>query len=787
MDAPAPTNSEINSGGVEPPGHKAKRRKIRRGTRSCWGCKRRKVRCSFASSVDEKCIACQRRGAVCTTQDLPDDTLISEESHEPSSDRIERVEALLHQLVNHVGHPPTSSTPGPLKKSDNGIAGRSPGPEVDTERNGRGGRKSPPPTLRVRPRSANGLVSTDPTARYQRELEDISRTLLTSFPPQSDLEVIRAASEEIRIFPHQIHTRSYNDIELNGLVVVHDLTEIPAPSTHPILITRSMLLLALYLQQIYPSYTGVLSDHPRTIIQRLVDTAVHNVTTNEKFHGSMESLECIILEGILQANFANIRRAWLAFRRALSVAQMMGIHRRIVPPIASIDHRTKIDPKYIWFRIVYLDHYLSLLLGFPHGTADKSIISESALANETLVSKFERHLAVIAGRIIERNENQLWLDDYAVTQSIDADLLKATQYLPVKFWLPPKFEGLVKGSEEAFWDTIRIVDQMMYYSLLNALHLPYLLAFNPGNKYEYSKITSVSASREILSRYIAFHNFNNSATSCRLADFYAITAALALLLSHMNSHRVKSKEDYLLHQRLGDLGMIQQASDTMEQMSAEENDVVSDRGARLLRRVLQVEAEAAQGLNFSTENVENLNCPGTKECPNLLHITIPYYGTIRITREDPNPTKDATGKHLTINDSIRQQVPTKANREAVTSVPAHIISPPLARVDACHLQANSIIDGLANRQIPAQDLHPLDFRDTTPPKASFPEGADLFDQTEESDLYPYLAAGVDDWALQGVDSAFFHSLLKGSGGTGDGDREVIDSLSGWPLNDLCGL
>ena len=51
----------------------AKRRKVRKGTRSCWECKRRKMRCIFESLAgpDSNCQGCRRRGSTCISQDLP--------------------------------------------------------------------------------------------------------------------------------------------------------------------------------------------------------------------------------------------------------------------------------------------------------------------------------------------------------------------------------------------------------------------------------------------------------------------------------------------------------------------------------------------------------------------------------------------------------------------------------------------------------------------------------------------------------------------------------------------
>jgi len=80
----------------------AKRRRLRKGTRSCWECKRRKVRCNFALETDAACITCRRRGAKCIGQELPEELGSAEK--EDGAGRMIRVEALLDQLVKTVHH-----------------------------------------------------------------------------------------------------------------------------------------------------------------------------------------------------------------------------------------------------------------------------------------------------------------------------------------------------------------------------------------------------------------------------------------------------------------------------------------------------------------------------------------------------------------------------------------------------------------------------------------------------------------------------------------------------------
>ena len=79
----------------------AKRRKLRKGTRSCWDCKKRKVRCNFENETDTVCVPCRRRGATCISQDqqVPDEQAFQEENSGPLFHRVRRVEYLLEELL----------------------------------------------------------------------------------------------------------------------------------------------------------------------------------------------------------------------------------------------------------------------------------------------------------------------------------------------------------------------------------------------------------------------------------------------------------------------------------------------------------------------------------------------------------------------------------------------------------------------------------------------------------------------------------------------------------------
>jgi hypothetical protein len=76
-----------------------KRRRIRKGTRSCWECKRRKIRCIFASSEDANCLNCQRRHVPCVSQEVPEDISLAKRSNWHLGERIAKVEDLIQDIL----------------------------------------------------------------------------------------------------------------------------------------------------------------------------------------------------------------------------------------------------------------------------------------------------------------------------------------------------------------------------------------------------------------------------------------------------------------------------------------------------------------------------------------------------------------------------------------------------------------------------------------------------------------------------------------------------------------
>lgn len=568
----------------------------------------------------------------------------------------------------------------------------------------------------------------------------------------------------------------YSTLDQNGLATPDTLLEIPKPDMHPVMIARHMLLLATFLQHLHPDLHKMikgLSESPQAMSERLTNLAVSLVTINDELLGSIEGLECVMIESVYQANIGNIRRSWVSGRRAMSIAQLMGLNRpNSQPQYKVLDPKTKYHPYHMWFRIVFLDRYLSLLLGVSQGCLDRSMTCGAMFENDTPIGRLERMHCVIASRILERNESHPSSHDFALTRTVDLELQRAARSLPSKWWLTPNLKVDPSNSQSVFWNTRRLFAQVLHYNLLNQLHLPYMLcSLSAERTYEYSRITCVNASREMLSRFILLRSFNGMACSCRTVDFLALMAAMTLLLAHLDSH-FSGAENLLAHQYHSDRAMIEQVQENMKEVNRLNSDALSAKSADLLSRLLAVDIETvdcdpSNARRVSVKKVGNETALPDQDDDAVVSVHIPYFGIIKIAR-------DGVSKEV-----LKPQATTRGTNRPGQSQAVDMIGEDGPETFRVGTQARSSRlarpSGASNRYSEA-DAHSMVLDAYTPSHA---QQNSLSDPLQQYNEWPGLAAGSEDWAFQGVDLAFFESLMRSAGNDGPdwtmvGDTSISD-------------
>ncbi|KAL2349623.1 hypothetical protein BJ546DRAFT_867559 [Cryomyces antarcticus] len=83
---PRPSSTPASDGGT--------RKKMRKGTRSCFECRRRKTRCTFTPENPSVCAGCFARGSGCVDQERAEFDTQSLDQRENLRERVAQLEAL---------------------------------------------------------------------------------------------------------------------------------------------------------------------------------------------------------------------------------------------------------------------------------------------------------------------------------------------------------------------------------------------------------------------------------------------------------------------------------------------------------------------------------------------------------------------------------------------------------------------------------------------------------------------------------------------------------------------
>ncbi|CAI7654499.1 unnamed protein product [Penicillium pancosmium] len=320
--------------------------------------------------------------------------------------------------------------------------------------------------------SSSALVVDDPGAS---ETDGFSRTLYGFLPSRQDTAIIYKASgghhsipfHEVLTIPYGIHNQD------SGLRSQERLREVPGPNSHPVLIARHMLHLASFLQHLHPDpdlneELRGLSEPPLVIRERLADRAISLATPSDRFVGSIEFLECIMIESFVSSELRVFTTKLDGCATSHDYYAVDGLSSVEGP--GSVHGSSSTD----------------------QGTPGHYVVSHCLLRSTDV--PYTRY-------------------DYTWTQNLDKELQRAARNLPSRWWLVPNLSGEKEYSQAMFWEMRRLSEQLFYYNLLNQLHLPYLFRDSVERQFDYSQITCVNASREVLSRFIMLRRWDQVAVA----------------------------------------------------------------------------------------------------------------------------------------------------------------------------------------------------------------------------------------------------------------------------------
>ncbi|KAK4466356.1 transcription factor sdnS [Cladorrhinum samala] len=651
----------------------ARRRKVRKGTHSCWECRRRKIRCQFGAGDDAVCLPCQARGSMCRSQEyldssppqIPDRRL---------AQRLAHLEELMAKVVDRVmpeARSGASSTQNLSRHASPTASNYTASGSVDDDDAGYG----TPSSLRLgshprqHPNHHYGMparaASADGTGRrgtgrdWLSKKDEISQALHNLFPPQQDVDAISKLSAG-RYFAVSLFG-CYRD-QIEGRCENPDsLSVIPSPSSHPTVLARRLLQLCICIQYEPAATRDIqpllqirvpLLDHSQSI----VSFVGKHVTDNDDLVATAEGLQALILLGCWHVNQGNPRTAWLTFRRAISLGILIGIDRPSSPapanqlefadPITPL--ATRPTPQALWYRINSYDRILSLMLDLPVGSHSNSFATEASMARDTPQERLARLHTVVARRIIERNtmlvQHQAKASSiYATTSQTDRELEGAARAMSPEWWTIPSLDS--PDPAALFVRANRLLMQIHHFELRNMLHLPHTpwgpakpsYSSPEGQQYEVpSSSTCYSASREILQRFIAFRSASSTAGwSNRQADHSGFVAAMTILLRHLHVEHDETVE--AIREREEDRKLVEIARERMQHVAVVNKDKFCRECADAISQMLPVllsspdEQEDGQVARLVACEKDcdctNQSMDSLKQC---LSLNVPYFGLLRM-------------------------------------------------------------------------------------------------------------------------------------------------------------
>ncbi|TGO24255.1 hypothetical protein BPAE_0107g00020 [Botrytis paeoniae] len=381
---------------MPPQSHPTLQRGMRKGTHSCYECRKRKVRCIFTKE-STICGNCELKGRRCTEQRRELIQAGNVDTRESLRENIKRLEA----VIEDYGRKSSSTAPDEVNRNFNVDLG-----DVREDK----------------------LSSESPSSEFGAKRTPVS----TPSSLETSASVDKTSSQDIdpivTLFDNAIW-RSHGSDLIPERISKLDKAENPATAKKHIRTRESLLssLISPVLREIVVNATCSWWYTWRPLGSILLSsTGNANSTLPDFILWALESPDPSII-----VNLGLNRKCWILTHQAISYSQLLNLHR----PHLSTDKNTLEKNQRIqsWLSLCAGDVYLSLLLGLPYAADGRTIPTTHNQNNPT--AQFHHNLIILSSKVIDRNQRSLHLS-IPHTQKIQTSLLTATQILPPSFWDP---------------------------------------------------------------------------------------------------------------------------------------------------------------------------------------------------------------------------------------------------------------------------------------------------------------------------------------------------------------
>jgi len=267
------------------------------------------------------------------------------------------------------------------------------------------------------------------------------------------------------------------------------------------------------------------------------------IMCDDDYMGTLEGLNCALVQGNLLQEAGQLRKAWQIFRRGIQQAELLGIHQQ----------RTNVQQDVCWWSLYCQDRVASLKMGKPYSIVNShcNMSFRGGRAEDDSMHSFEAflaHIGQITGRVIDhlmkfyRNDS----DQLDELMRVDEELVHFAARMPQEFWEGPSpCEPTGEMDLSIRWRE-SILKLLVYHQTYFALHLPYLIKSIEDPSYEVIHDRCLQGARRFLRLFIRLRDPNNTIMrQCSTFDAVGCAATIILILGQWNSDKtdLKIEED----------------------------------------------------------------------------------------------------------------------------------------------------------------------------------------------------------------------------------------------------
>ncbi|KAF5862729.1 hypothetical protein ETB97_011271 [Aspergillus alliaceus] len=518
---------------------------LRKGTKSCTECRRRKVRCIRASKDTDSCRQCEDRGVACTVQ-VSTNLRSSQNPRFSSRLRIAHLESQVAQLTKVVNEIELklSHKPSQISRAQSGQSaspddseGESSGLDIPTAEK----------PSHLRSLFQNDWLSADtcrPEQQGPQRVDKVSAQLAVSarprlqsmIPTKDEVSDIAASAYDWltvlhAIFPQPLMLKSPQEL-------MESYDSICSADADVIALASWLLTLALTAQQIHRGRERsdvFLRKCQRRfeLCQSIMNIVENTLLCHDRLLASSQGLGMAIHFVRLQIGRGYFQKAWITLRHIIAIAELMGLPK--VYQVVQLNQTSGTDEaafhkSQLWEVICNVERLLGMILNLPPGTARYQLTTASPLNVQGRVQlpTYLTRLLGIAAKVCDLDEPAGAQGPSMKTQTAALEMVRALGELanqaPDAWWAGDDRDHIMPDD----------IVQFMHCCAVMRIYFPLAMHQNLGDEFVYAQLPCMNACESVARRYLSLRRkLPAGLFMSQMLDLQALTAAAVLLiLSH---------------------------------------------------------------------------------------------------------------------------------------------------------------------------------------------------------------------------------------------------------------